>query len=279
MGLRLRSAMSHLVMAALLIALTIVGMSGCGSSSSSGSSTTPVIASGSFKAAASTITDGNSTTLSWSVSNATTVSIDHGIGIVTGNSVTVSPTVTTTYTLTATNAAGTSATAQTKVTVVAAPTIANFAAKPLLLNPVTLGTTTATLSWSAADATTISIDNGIGTETVGVRNKLAVLAGVEYPGANLDGPGTAALFDGPIGIAVDASSNLYVADAGNNVIRKIVVASDGTATVSTIIGAYDNPTASVGLLPASIFQPYTVAVDSTGNLYIAVPNAVLTLEP
>jgi sugar lactone lactonase YvrE len=94
-----------------------------------------------------------------------------------------------------------------------------------------------------------------------------------------DGPGTAALFDGPIGIAADASGNLYVADAGNNVIRKIVVASDGTATVSTIIGAYDNPTASVGLLPASIFQPYTVAVDSTGNLYIAVPNAVLTLEP
>ncbi|MDE3246495.1 MAG: hypothetical protein KGN80_10435, partial [Acidobacteriota bacterium] len=60
----------------------------------------------SFIATPSTITSGQSSTLSWSVSGATSLSIDHGVGAVTGASLIVSPSATTTYTLTATNAAG-----------------------------------------------------------------------------------------------------------------------------------------------------------------------------
>ncbi len=62
----------------------------------------------SFTATPSEIFKGNNSTLSWSVSNATTVSIDQGIGNVsnTGNRE-VGPTVTTSYTLTATNSHGT----------------------------------------------------------------------------------------------------------------------------------------------------------------------------
>ena len=73
----------------------------------------------SFYASPGSITSGGSSTLSWSVSGATAVSIDQGIGNValTGTRV-VSPSATTTYTLTATNDAGTvTATAQVMVTI------------------------------------------------------------------------------------------------------------------------------------------------------------------
>jgi len=58
----------------------------------------------SFTASPTSITSGQSSTLSWSVTNATSISINQSIGTVTGTSRSVSPTVTTTYTLTATNA-------------------------------------------------------------------------------------------------------------------------------------------------------------------------------
>jgi hypothetical protein len=71
----------------------------------------------SFSAIPSTITVGESSTLSWSVTDATSVTIDNGVGTVAlSGSTTVSPTTTTTYTLTATNSAG-SVTATTTVTV------------------------------------------------------------------------------------------------------------------------------------------------------------------
>lgn len=72
----------------------------------------------SFDASPGSITSGESSTLSWSVSEAATASIDQEIGDValTGTRV-VSPTTTTTYTLTATNEAGSvTATAQVVVT-------------------------------------------------------------------------------------------------------------------------------------------------------------------
>ena len=64
----------------------------------------PVI--GSFTANPTTVGPGIKTTLHWATTGATSVTIDHGVGTVTGNSVTVSPTAATTYTLIATNGAG-----------------------------------------------------------------------------------------------------------------------------------------------------------------------------
>jgi len=80
--------------------------------------TAPII--NSFSANPLTITVGGSSTLSWSVTDATSVTIDNGIGSValTGTTI-VTPATTTTYTLTATNAAG-SVTGSVTVTVGAA---------------------------------------------------------------------------------------------------------------------------------------------------------------
>lgn len=79
----------------------------------------PAIAS--FAAAPATITAGQSSVLSWTVSNASSTSINNGVGAVTGSSVTVSPSVTTTYTLSAVNPNGTT-TATATVTVNATST-------------------------------------------------------------------------------------------------------------------------------------------------------------
>jgi hypothetical protein len=76
----------------------------------------PVIAA--FSASPSTITAGHSSELSWTVTGnpSPTLSINNGLGTVTGSSVAVSPAATTTYTLTAQNASG-SVAAETTVTV------------------------------------------------------------------------------------------------------------------------------------------------------------------
>lgn len=75
----------------------------------------------------------------------------------------------------------------------------------------------------------------------------------------------------PIGVAVDNAGNLYIADSSNHRIRK--VAAD-TGIITTVAG---NGTASFGgdggaATLAKLYYPNKVAVDSTGNLYIADTN-------
>ncbi len=81
------------------------------------------------------------------------------------------------------------------------------------------------------------------------------------------GQATAAQLSGPIGMAMDSSGNLYVADTSNNVVRKI--GKDGVIT--TVAGknlagySSDEVTATSGYL----HYPTGVAVDKSGVLYIA----------
>ena len=91
--------------------------------------------------------------------------------------------------------------------------------------------------------------------------------------------GAAALssFNQPKGIAVDQSGNVFIADAGNNLIRKITPGG----LVSTVAGidsagAVNGPAAS-----ASFFGPAGVAIDASGNLYVADAgnNLVRTISP
>ena len=56
-------------------------------------------------------------------------------------------------------------------------------------------------------------------------NILYVLAGSSTNAGNVNGIGTLATFNQPIGIAVDGNGNIYIADRGNNCIRKLVISN------------------------------------------------------
>ena len=93
---------------------------------------------------------------------------------------------------------------------------------------------------------------------------MSTLAGSGVQG-NINGTGTAASFNDPQGVAVDAAGNVYVADQGNNLIRKISPAG----VVSTFAGSGVNGNTNGTGTAASFSQPSGVAVDAAGNVYVA----------
>ena len=94
------------------------------------------------------------------------------------------------------------------------------------------------------------VSNGVITTVAG--------AGVEgYAGDG--GPATSALLSQPLGVAVDASGNLYIADSGNSRVRKV---SGG------VIATIASPETTQCLGPTSV-GPDGIAVDSEGDVYFS----------
>jgi hypothetical protein len=81
------------------------------------------------------------------------------------------------------------------------------------------------------------------------------------------GPATSAQLDLPSGVAVDATGNLYIADTFNSRIRKVSAA--GIITTVAGNGSIGYSGDSSPATSARLSYPLGVAVDATGNLYIA----------
>ncbi|MGA3171493.1 MAG: choice-of-anchor tandem repeat NxxGxxAF-containing protein [Chthoniobacteraceae bacterium] len=96
---------------------------------------------------------------------------------------------------------------------------------------------------------------------------ISTLAG--RPGATglTNGTGSGARFDYPSGVAIDGSGNVYVADFSNNQIREVTPGG----TVTTPYGALDGGSGSGnGSGNSATFDtPNAVAIDGTGNIYVA----------
>ena len=81
-----------------------------------------------------------------------------------------------------------------------------------------------------------------------------------------DAAGTAARFNLPIGIASDTAGTLYVADTYNHVIRRVTP----SGVVTTFAGAGGVAGSVDGVQTAARFnQPVGIAVDGSGNVYVA----------
>lgn len=96
---------------------------------------------------------------------------------------------------------------------------------------------------------------------------VTTLAGnAEQKEGHADGTGAAARFYKPGGIAIDSADNIYVADSGNNLIRKITPAG----VVMTLAGTAGMKGHADGTgATASFNNPIGIAADRAGNIYVA----------
>ncbi|MBI4912161.1 MAG: hypothetical protein HY823_05445 [Acidobacteria bacterium] len=187
-----------------------------------------------FAANPSVITTGGSTTLSWTVTGATTLNIDQGVGTVSGSSKVLTPNGTTTYTLTATNAAGSTASATATVTVVPPPAITSFAANPAA---ITAGQSS-TLAWTATGAAAFSLDQGIGP-VAGTSRVVSPTATTTYTLTATNAAGTAATAQTTIAVSARTTQvtlTLKVADTATNATWAAVQDGDANAPWQTITG-------------------------------------------
>lgn len=95
----------------------------------------------------------------------------------------------------------------------------------------------------------------------------STIAGSVGNSVTADGVGTNASFANPQGIAVDASGNIFVADASDSVIREISLVNSNWQ-VATIAGSVGVPGIDDGT-NALFSYPAGIAVDTAGNLYVA----------
>ena len=104
---------------------------------------------------------------------------------------------------------------------------------------------------------------------VDTAGQLTVVAGNDILGFSGDGgPATSAILNGPIGVALDGSGNLFIADRVNQRIRRVDAA---TGIITTVAGNGSFGFSGDGgpATSASLANPMGVALDGAGNLFIA----------
>jgi sugar lactone lactonase YvrE len=114
---------------------------------------------------------------------------------------------------------------------------------------------------------------------------ITTVAGTGVPGSTGDGgPATAATLFYPSSLAIGAGGTLYIADGGNNRVRKVT--PDGVISAVAGTGAWGFSGDGGPATAAQLYQPQGLALDEVGNLYIAdtsnervrkvTPNGVIT---
>ncbi len=111
--------------------------------------------------------------------------------------------------------------------------------------------------------------------SIGIITTIAGTGSVGYSGDG--GPATDAQLNGPQSVALDAAGNLYIADTGNFVVRK--VSTDGI--IITIAGNGSQGYSGDGgpALNAEFLRPVDLAIDTVGNIYVSDGDSIRLLTP
>ncbi len=151
-----------------------------------------------------------------------------------------------------------------------------FFALNFLITAITFAQTVTTFSSSneLAGPKGITIDtsnnlyvvNGSGSNILQISPAgfVSVFAGCLSCTGNTDGFGTWARFNSPTGIAIDSNNNLYVADTGNHIIRKITPAGNVTTIAGSGVAGNTDGTGT----SAKFSAPRGIAIDNNDNLYV-----------
>ncbi len=107
------------------------------------------------------------------------------------------------------------------------------------------------------------------------KGSVSLLAGSLGGPGNLDGTGASARFSGPGGLALDGAGDLYVADQGNQRIRKVTRAG----VVTTFAGSGQPGHVDGAAAQATFCYPQDVAVDPAGNVFVAETQTVRKITP
>ena len=232
-----------------------------------------------FSASPSTISNGSSATLSWTVSGNPTpsLSIAPGIGAVSGTSIGVSPNVTTTYTLTASNSAGT-VTAQAVVTNTTPPSV------PTNLTATAISTSQINLAWSASTGN-VSVAgyqvfrNGVqvGTPTTNSYSDTGLSASTTYTYmvAAFDAAGNVSAQSAPASVTTQSTAPppssvqtaASIADSAGTTLAQAFSSANTASNLITVVTSWGSPTATAN----------PTVSDSAGNTYVLATSTFSSL--
>jgi len=255
----------------------------------------PVI--NSFVADPNNIIPGTSSMLSWSVSNATRVSIDQDIGSVSlTGSTPVSPSTTTTYILTATNASG-SVTAIAQVLVSGTPSSSTPPGLPIVNSftatpPVIPAGSSTSLSWAVSNATSVYISPMVGAVGISGSGSVSPTTTTDYTLTASNAAGTTVA---TTQVVVSAASSSPT-PAGLPIVNSFIanpetIVAGGSSTLSwSVSNAYEvfinpavyrqlGPIAATGSAPVSPSVTTTYTLTATNSAGIRSETVTVTVIP
>lgn len=142
----------------------------------------------------------------------------------------------------------------------------NYGQASGVLAPRGIAVDTSGVAWVA------DLSNSISYVSVNA-NVLTHFAGIQNTSGSANGNAGNTSFGQVVALTVDASGNLYAADAVNYTIRKIT----SSAVTSTVAGATGRNVYSTGGLPGTLTTLAGITNDGNGNLYVTEGNAVVKI--